>query len=90
MGRTVPSYRTALEEEIHRWKGFRDALRLDERQVFDEMLDACRLHACAASMSNRPILLESMLISMLLEQQKATRRLREELDTLKKRVGENG
>jgi len=79
----------ALEEEIRRWKGFRDALRLGERQIFDEMLDSCRLHASAGSMSNRPILLESMLISMLLEQQKAIRRLREELEHIKNRAGED-
>jgi hypothetical protein len=78
-----------LEEEIHGWSRFRDALRLDERQVFDEMLDACRLHASAASMSSRPVLMESMLISILLEQQKAIKRLRDELEHVKKRIGEN-
>ncbi len=78
----------ALKEEIHEWSKFRDALRLDERQAFDEMLDACHLHASAGSMSSRPILMESMLISILLEQQKAIKRLREELEYIKKQVGE--
>jgi hypothetical protein len=77
-----------LEEEIRGWRGFRGALRIDERQVFDEMLDACRLHASAGSMSGRPVPLESMLISILLEQQKAIKRLREELELVKKRIGE--
>jgi len=30
MGKTVPSYRMALEFEISRWKGFRNALDDDE------------------------------------------------------------
>ena len=90
MGRTVASYRMTLEEEILGWKGFRSALRLSERKVFDEILDACRLHASAGSMSGRPVMLDSMLISILLEQQKAIKRLREELEHVKKQVGEPG
>lgn len=78
-----------LEEEIHRWKGFRDALRLDERQVFDKMFNACRLHASAGSMSGRPVPLDSMLISILLEQQKAIKRLGEKLEQVKKQIGES-
>lgn len=89
MGRTVPSYRMNLEDEILGWKGFRAALRLSERKIFDEMLDACRLHASAGSMSGRSVLLDSMLISILLEQQKAIKRLREELEHVKKQVGES-
>jgi hypothetical protein len=30
MGKTVPSYRMALEFEIERWKGFRKALQSKE------------------------------------------------------------
>lgn len=90
MGRTVTSYRMTLEEEIFGWRGFRSALRLSERKVFDEMLDACRLHASAGSMSSRSVLLDSMLISILLEQQKAIKRLRDELEHIKTRVGEPG
>ena len=35
MGKTVPSYRMALEFEIERWKGFRKALQSEEeREAF--------------------------------------------------------
>jgi len=37
MGRTVPSYRLSLEAEIQSWKSFRDMLRIDEREVFDDL-----------------------------------------------------
>jgi hypothetical protein len=32
MGKTVPSYRMAIESEIHHWKNFRDALRSEEEK----------------------------------------------------------
>jgi hypothetical protein len=37
MGKTVPTYRMALEFRIQRWKGFRKALNSEEdREAFDE------------------------------------------------------
>ena len=39
MGKTVPSYRMALEFEIDRWKGFREALPSEEeREAFERTL----------------------------------------------------
>ena len=42
MGRTVPSYRQALEAEIARWDGFRKALRGKDIEAFDKMMNACK------------------------------------------------
>jgi hypothetical protein len=43
MGKTVPSYRMALEFEVERWKGFRKALQSGEdREAFEELMDMCR------------------------------------------------
>jgi hypothetical protein len=43
MGKTVPTYRMALEFKIERWKGLRKALQNEEeREAFDEMMDICR------------------------------------------------
>jgi len=43
MGKTVPSYRIAIEFEINRWKGFRNALDDDEeKQAFDQIMNICR------------------------------------------------
>ena len=36
MGKTVESYRMALEGEISRWNGFDRTLRRPDREVFDE------------------------------------------------------
>jgi hypothetical protein len=36
-----------LETEIQSWKGFRDVLRMDERELFDDMMDLARERASA-------------------------------------------
>jgi hypothetical protein len=39
MGRTIPSFRTALAMEKEDWKPFRNALDKSDRKKFDEMFD---------------------------------------------------
>ena len=81
MGKTVPSYRIALEFEIHRWKGFRNALQnVEEQQAFDEIMDMCRGLASAGSCATNPILFEPMVISILLAQQKKLNELEHKLN----------
>jgi hypothetical protein len=84
MGRTVESYRMALEDEISRWKGFAKALRLEDREAFEALMDACRLFASAASNATQPILFEPMIMSILLYQQKKLHRLEKALDAIKR------
>jgi len=86
MGRTVPSYRQALESEVERWRSFRKALRKEDAEAFDRMMDACRLFASAGSMATRPSMLEAMFMSILLQQEKRLTELREKLDKLEKRL----
>jgi len=85
MGRTVESYRMALEDEISRWKGFSKALRTEDREAFDALMDACRLFASAGSNATQPILFEPMVMSILLLQQKKLRRLEKALDAVRQR-----
>ena len=80
MGKTVESYRIALEDEIHRWKGFEKALRTEDKEAFEALMDACRSYASAGSNATQPILFEPMVISILLSQQKQLMRLKKALD----------
>ena len=80
MGKTVESYRMALEDEIRRWNGFEKALRTEDREAFEELMDACRNYASAGSNATQPILFEPMIISILLYQQKKILRLEKKLD----------
>jgi len=89
MGRTVPSYRQALEREIERWKSFRKGLRNKDAEAFDRMTNACRLFASAGSMATRPVLFEAMLMSILLHQEKAIMEIREKLEKLEKQPSES-
>ena len=71
MGKTVPAYRLALEFEFERWKGFKKALTSEEdREAFEELMDMCRNNAMASGAACNPIIFESMVMSILLAQQK--------------------
>ena len=79
MGKTVPSYRVALEHEIQRWNGFARALRQEEREVFYQLMNICKKYASAASNATRPVLFEAMTMTILLDQQKKINQLEKKL-----------
>ena len=70
MGKTVESYRMAIEDEIARWNGFAKALRVDDKVAYDALMDAVRSYASAGSNATQPILFEPMVMSILLSLQK--------------------
>ena len=83
MGKTVPSYRMAIECEIVNWKGFHDGLATEEeKKAFDDVIDMVRMQAAAGSCATSPILFEPMIMSVLLEQQKHIRILQRKIDAL--------
>ena len=83
IGRTVPSFRPALEQEIESWKDFKRALRPEDQKVFDKLMNFARIHADAGSMSARPMLSEILFMSFAIEQEKRINRLEQELKDLK-------
>ena len=89
MGKTVESYRLALDAEIQSWNGFLKALRSDDREAFEQILDACRNYASAGSNSTRPVLFEAMAMSIMLFQQKKILRLEKELNAIKQRSSQS-
>ena len=82
MGKTVESYRMAIEDEMTRWKGFEKALRTEDREAFEALMDACRSYASAGSNAVQPVLFEPMVMSILLSQQKKIIRLEKALDAI--------
>ena len=64
LGKTVESYRMAVEDEIRRWNGFAKALRKEDREAFDALMDACRSYALRRR--NKHIPFEPMVMSILL------------------------
>ncbi len=83
MDKTVESYRMALDDEIRRWNGFAKALRSEDREAFDALMDACRGYAYACSNAFQSILFEPMVMSILLSQQIRLQRIQKELDAIK-------
>lgn len=82
-GRTVPTYRLALESMAQQWNDFRRALRKEDREAFDSLVNKARMHASASTYAISLDPSESAVLSMLLEHEKA-------LLELRKRLGENG
>ena len=83
MGKTVESYRMALEDEIRRWGGFAKALRSVDKEAFEELMDACRSYASAGSNATQPVIFEPMIMSMLLFQYEKLQKLEKKLDAHK-------
>jgi len=87
MGRTIPSYRMAIDIEIAKWKTFRDALRKPDCDIFENMLLRSKLYASAGGMAVRPIVLEAMFMSILLDHHKRLLELVAEIEKLKNPEG---
>ena len=66
MGRTIPSFRLACIAEELRWRKFRSKLGKDDRKKFDEMFSTSRLYNSACANSARPIVLECIILSIIL------------------------
>ena len=86
MGRTVPSFRPALEHEIESWKNFKRALRPEEQKIFNTLMNYARIHADAGSMSARPMLSEVLFISFAVEQEKKIEMLEERVKELEETI----
>jgi hypothetical protein len=85
MGETVETYRIALEDEIRRWNGFTKALRREDREAFETLLDVCRSYASAGSNAVQPLLFEPVIFSILVSQQLHLQKLQKELYAFKRR-----
>lgn len=79
MGRTVPTYRMALESMAQQWNDFRRALRKDDRDAFDSLINRARMHASASTFAISLDPMESALLSMLLEHEKMLAEITAEL-----------
>jgi DNA repair ATPase RecN len=88
MGRTVRTYRTVLEELISDWERFRKALRKEDREAFDRLMEKARAHASAASYDARADPSESLFMSILVELERELEELRAKVAELEKQQKE--
>ena len=87
MERTDLPFNQILEQEIQEWKKFRRALRKEDQQFLDGLFEKARLHVQAGGCASRPCLFETILISMLLEHEKALVGLRSKIEVYEEREG---
>ena len=80
MGRTIPSYRIALEMEKKKWKSFRQKLGKRERKLFDEMMSYSQLYDTSGVLACKPILIHTMLMSIIFEHYKQLKKLESSTD----------
>ena len=78
MGRTVPSFRIAAEIERTKWKQFRSYLDKKDRKTFDQMYDCIKLHNNSCSNACRPVVVHSVLMSIIFEHYKQLTNLLEQ------------
>ncbi len=65
MGRTIPSWRIIVEDEVEKLKKFRNSLRLEDKLIFEDLLNQCKLYASAASALASPIKEIPLILSIL-------------------------
>ncbi len=70
MGRTVPTFTMVIQAEIESWGKFRRGLRKEDQDALDELFRAARLQLAGSAYAARPIPFESIIISMLIMQQR--------------------
>jgi hypothetical protein len=80
MGRTVPTFRMLLDSIIMELGDFRRALRRRDQQVFDRIMDMAREHASASTVAAAVDPMDTIVLSILIEQQKQIDDLKEDSD----------
>lgn len=89
MGRTLPTFNFWLEGERESWRAFRRALRHEDREAFDRIFALAKRHMAEAASVARPVPFDSLVMSVLLEQQKQIEDQRREIETLKLDANKN-
>ncbi len=76
----MPSFRMLLDSIIMELGDFRRALRRRDRQVFDRIMDMAQEHASASTVAAAVDPMDTIVLSILIEQQKQIDDLKEDSD----------
>lgn len=79
MGRTVPTFTMVIQAEMETWSKFRRGLRKEDQEALDELFRAARLQLASSAYAARPIPFESIVMSMLIMQQRMIKELQRHL-----------
>lgn len=73
-----------IMEELESWRGFGDALKAEDKELFTQMLRECYEYIPSMHAKASPFSAEALLMSILFVQHKRIARLRKELEGLGK------
>jgi len=65
MGRTIPSWRIVVEQELAKMNKFKQFLRAEDRIIFEDLMNQCKLYASAAGVLASSVKEFPLLLSML-------------------------
>jgi hypothetical protein len=82
MGKTLQPLSSLIDQERRRWTPFKRALPKADQALFDRIFDCAKLHIQAGVMVARPWAFETIVMAIVLEQQKQVERLQSLLDEL--------
>jgi hypothetical protein len=82
MGKTLPVFSQLIEYERRKWASFKRNLPKPDQALFDRLFDCAKLHIQAGVMVARPWPSESIVMAIVLEQQKQLERPQSLLDEL--------
>lgn len=80
MGRTVPTFTMVIQQEMESWAKFRRGLRKEDQEALDELFRAARLQLAGSAYAARPIPFESIVMSMLIMQQRMIKELHQHME----------
>ena len=86
MGRTVLPFTQELYREEESWRGFRRALRREDRELFDALFAAARYHTAACTCAGRLVPFDAIVMSILIEERRSARELSRRLEELERRL----
>jgi len=83
MGRTIPSFRIALEQEIATWSAYRRSLGVTAREALDSMFGKARTYCSASSNAVRPVRFQGMLMALIFDHEKRIESLAAQVERLR-------
>ncbi len=85
MGKSLPPFSQLIDAERRRWAPFTRALPQADQVLFARLFDGAKLHIQAGVMVSRPWAFETIVMAVLLEQQKQLERAERVLEALQNR-----
>ncbi len=82
MGRTLQTTNQLIHTEMSHFNNFRRALRVDDQKLFDTLFAHALQHTAAISLADHALPFESVLLAILIEQQRQIEQLESNLNNL--------